>query len=263
MPCILVAQEPSMGTVGSTTQTVDPNSPDVTKSTTYDLGDRKMVVQEVTETTLPIQPVPAPPVPTAKPSSKLPPELAARLALLAKRRSLSFGGTVYITASGTRRSLIACHPPEGGQPVVFWSSIDWDLLRVGRFVSPEGLEYTLMNMVTTIDIARASAMWARRGRSYQAPAIPEFAAGAASYRIVSGNPSPAMLSDLNVIHAIYDREHAALIALQLKRDEARSLAIEAAKQPQPPPPDIIIQGRPMTPEELAPPSNRQPATTTP
>lgn len=257
VPCLLIAQESNPSPPASTTPTVDPNSPDVQSSTTYDLGDRRMVVQEVTEATLPIQPPPAPPAPAAT-RTKLPDDiLAAMKVLAAKRHTLNFGGTVYKTADGSCRSLITCHPFDGSQPVVFWSSVDWDLLRVGRFNTPTGMEYILMTMVgTPIDIARTSAAWAKRGRTYQAPAIPEFPAGAASYQIVSGQPTATVLAALDAVHAFHDREHAALVAAQQQRAEARRLAEEAAKQPQPPPPDIIIQGRPMTPEELGQPQRQ-------
>lgn len=253
LPCLLIAQESNPSTTAATAPAVDPNSPDVQSSTTYDLGDRRMVVQDVTEATLPIQPPPAPPAPAAI-RTKLPGDvLAARKALAAKRRNLSFGGTVYKMPSGVSRSLITYRPPEGGIPIVFWSSAEWDLLRgIGKFVSPDGLEYCVMNMLTPVDIARTTANWAKRGRTYQPPVIPEFSAGAACYQVVSGAPTPAQVADLNAIHAYHDREYAALVAAQARREEARRLAEEAAKQPQPPPPDIIIQGRPMTPEELAP-----------
>ena len=264
LPCLLIAQESNPSTTGATAPALDPNSPDVQSSKTYDLGDRRMVVQEVTEATLPIQPPPAPPAPAATGTKLSDAVLAARKAMAAKRHTLNFGGSVYITADGTCRSLITCYPFDGSPPVGFWSSVDWDLFRVGGFNTPEGTQYILMTMVSTpIDIAQTTAAWAKRGRAYQSPAIPEFPAGAASYRIVSGEPTAAVLAYLDAIHAFHDREHATLVAAQQQREEARRLADEAAKQPQPPPPDIIIQGRPMTPEELAPYRSRLSAPTQP
>jgi hypothetical protein len=265
LPRPLIAQESNPNPTGAPAPPViDANSPDVKSTRIYDLGDRRMVVQEVTEATLPIQPPPAPPAPAATGTKLSDDVLAARKAMAAKRHTLNFGGMVYTTADGTCRSLITCHPFDGSPPVVFWSSVDWDLFRVGSFNTPEGTQYILMTMISTpIDIARTTAAWAKRGRTYQAPAIPEFPAGAASYRVISGSPTPAQVADLNAIHAYHDREYGALVAAQAKREEARHLADEAAKQPQPPPPDIIIQGRPMTPEELAPYRSRLAAPTQP
>lgn len=234
---------------GQTPSAPDVNSPDVRDTKVCDMGDHRVIVQEVTEATLPVLP---PPPPAATPNTKpLPPEiLAERKARAAKQRHINFGGTVYQTADGTRRSLITCRPADGGDPVVFWSSVDWDLLRVGRFVSPEGLEYLMHVMATPVDIARTQAAWAKHGRTWQAPQVPAFAGSAASFRIVSGQPSAATLADITAVHAYHDREHAALLAAQRQREEARRIADEEAKKPQPPPPDVIIQGRPMPPEEL-------------
>ena len=228
----------------------DVNSPDVRDTKVYDMGDHRVIVQEVTEATLPVQPPPPPPAAKPEPKPLSPEIIAERKARAAKQRHINFGGTVYQTADGTRRSLITCRPADGGDPVVFWSSVDWDLLRVGRFVSPEGLEYLMMVMVSPVDIARTQTAWAKHGRTWQAPQVPAFSGTAASFRIVSGQPSAATLADIAAVHAYHDREHAALLDAQRQRDEARRIAEEEAKKPQPPPPDVIIQGRPMTPEEL-------------
>ena len=243
---------------GQTPSTPDVNSPDVRDTKVCDMGDHRLIVQEVTEATLPVLP-PPPPAATPNPKPLSPEIIAERKARAAKQRHINFGGTVYQTADGTRRSLITCRPSDGGDPVVFWSSVDWDLLRVGRFVSPEGLEYLIHVMATPVDIARTQAAWARHGRTWQAPQVPAFTGSAASFQIVSGQPSAATLADITAVHAYHDREHAALLAAQRQREVARRIAEEEAKKPQPPPPDVIIQWRPVTPEEEARSNAGQPA----
>ena len=92
---------------GQTPSAPDVNSPDVRDTKVCDMGDHRLIVQEVTEATLPVLP---PPPPAATPNAKpLPPEIIAeRKARAAKQRHINFGGTVYQTADGTRRSLITC-----------------------------------------------------------------------------------------------------------------------------------------------------------
>lgn len=231
-----------------------PASPDVQETTVYQLPDRLLKVQRVTEQTLPI--LPPPPAPVAALAHPPTPEWLARRAARQASRWLSLGGTVYLAATGPARSRVTYHV-SGSTPVVFWSSIDWNLLAgSSRFVTPDGTTYNLLQMFSSEDLAKTSARYAKRGLTYIPPVIPAFPADAASYQIVSGAPTPAMLADLDALHAYHDREHAALLAAAQQRIAARLAAAAAAKLPQPPPPDILIQHRPMTREEL---QSRRPA----
>lgn len=250
LPSLVIAQESNLTPTGTPTPPViDVNSPDVKNTRIYDLGDRRMIVQEVTEATLPLlRPEPAK-------ESSLPPE-----ALSAGEgggpepvefHTLIFGGTVHRSATGALRSLITLWQPHAAGPLVFWSSIDWSLLTVGGFTTPEGAAYSMLILLTELDTIQSSEALAG-DTADETPPPPTFTGTAASFKIVSGTPTEETLAELSAIHAFHDREHAALLAEKIKRDEARRLAKEAAKLPQPPPPDIIIQGRPMTPEELAP-----------
>jgi hypothetical protein len=209
----------------------------------YDLGDRRMIVQEVTEATLPLlRPAPAPP-PQA-PSAGADGDPAP-----AEYHMLWFGCTVYRPATGVPRSLITFWQPHGGGPLVFWSSIDWNLLSAGGFTTPEGAAYSMMILLTDLDPVQTSEALAGDS-SAESPPLPAFTGTAASFKIVSGTPTAETLADLNAIHAFHDREHATLLAAWQQGQAARLRAAEEAKLPKPPPPDIIIQRRPLTREEL-------------
>lgn len=214
------------------------------ESVTYDLEDRLLTVQKVTEETIPIQPPP--------PEAETPVQQPATSQTEAERQaelrshSLSIGGTVYRQAAAPSRSLITIHPDNGAASVVVWSSIDWNLLSPGNFTSPDGESYSLMLMLSEVNV------WELDETDGQAPPtpIPSFPSGPASYRIVSGIASPQTIKALNDLHAAHDREYVSLLAQWQAREVARAASEEAAKLPKPPPEDIITQYREMTPEEL-------------
>ena len=221
---------------------------DVKESVTYDLGDQLLTVQRVTEKTIPITlPQPETFAPATSISS---PERLAHRAAMKRIHFLSLGGMVYRLVSGQTRSLITLHTTDGASPVEFWSSIDWNLMRIGNFTSPQGETYSLNLMLTPIDIAKITQLLAAHGRTYTAPVIPSFPAGPATYHILSGAPSPQVIAALNDLHAIHDRDYDSLMAAWQKREDERKADEVAAKLPQPPPPDIVSQYREMTPEEL-------------
>lgn len=230
---------------------IDPNSADIQSSTTYDLGDRTVVIQEVTEATLPMQfPIFQRPQTEESPTTATNGLLASRKAQLALRRYLSFGGTVYKLPDGRIRSLMTYRPNDGPTPITFWSTIDWNLLRGTSYNSGNDILISPMIMISTVDVARISAAWSARGKHYNAPTIPYLIGSSANYQVVSGELTQTVIGDLNAVHAFYDREYAALFDNNAQREDARRQAATIAAPPLQSDP-IIIQGRPMTPEELA------------
>jgi hypothetical protein len=123
-------------------------------------------------------------------------------------------------------------------------------MTVGNFTAPDGQRYSLMLMFTTMDIATMERRYAARGVAYKAPDIPDFAAGPASFRIVSGEATPQTLADLQVLHTLHDRDYETLLVAWNEREAARRKG-EAEKPITPPKPEnIVLQYRMLKPEEI-------------
>ncbi len=222
----------------------DTSSADVRESVTYDLGDRLFTVQRVTEETIPIRLAPPKPDPTATPVRPIP--TPAEMTEASHVHFLSMGGSTYLTESGSTRSLITWYSASSVGTIVFWSSVDWDLLRPGNFTTAEGESYSLLLMLSSANVSKE----ALAGCVESLPPIPSFSEGSASYRIVSGSATPEVTQTLDALHRIYDRDLQMLLTLRQEREQARIEAAAAALLPQPPPDDIVSQYREMTPEEL-------------
>lgn len=222
----------------------NPDSPDVKESIIYDLEDRLLTIQKVTEETIPILlPLPEPDAPVQQ--APTPQTEAERQAEL-HSHTLSIGGTVFRQAPAPSRSLITIHPNNGGNPIEIWSSIDWNLLTPGNFTSPDGESYSLQMMISTVNVSDIN----EADPGAPSIAIPSFSNGAASYKIVSGIATAQMIKALNDLHAAHDREYVSLLAQWQAREVERSASEAADKLPKPPPEDILTQYREMKPEEM-------------
>jgi hypothetical protein len=243
-PCALAQDAPPPSTPA-------PAADDVVRSATYDLGDHTVEYREVTANSLPCPP-PKAATPVPQPLTE---EQKARLAALRAAwkgsKNLALGGTTYFSASHPAWTQLRCYPPGGGLPVAIVSSIDWNLLRGGRFTLPDGTDLSVMLMLSSIDEDRARAAYAARSSTYTPPPMPAFPAGKASYTVVSGTLSPEQSAMLDALHAIHDRDHDKLLAAQRLREqqalEAKQAAAERAKQPRP---NVVMRYRFLTPEEI-------------
>jgi hypothetical protein len=169
---------------------------------------------------------------------------------LARHHDLAIGGTVYRLPNGTARSLITYYQGEGKNPVVIWSSVDWNLLTPGGFVSSDGHTYSLLLMLSTVDVATLAEESAANGTETDVPVFPAFPGGPSSFQIVSGDTSPKVLADLRALHSIHDRDYSTLLAAWNEREAARIKA-EAERAANPPKPqNIVLQYRMLKPEEL-------------
>lgn len=240
----LSAQEPAASEPEST-------SDDVVSRVTYDLGDRTVTLLQVSKATIP-SPLPKTDAPATQ--QRLPEEQAAWEAWVAqqpKRKHLSLGGTVYCSAAHPPRSLICGFGNNGTPPVVFWSSIDWQLLQPGNFTLPDGTKLNLLLLLSVHDEDKMAAFHQRWGGTYTPIAIPTFPAGPATFRIISGAPTPEQLADLQQLHALHDRKYAALLSAFEQRQAAQLVARQInATQEAKPPQDVVIRYRVMTPDEL-------------
>ena len=231
---------------GPATLSVDPSN--LVESITYDLGDRLLTVQEVTEEVLPTPPNVAEPSLLQQSSLPRNPALGLR-----SFQTLSFGATVYRTNAGPTRSLVSYHPKGGTDSVTFWSSADWSLLaNMGRIEGVDGKECQLMIMWSTENMDQREAFFASHGNTYHRPDIPLFTAGKASYLINGGTATTEMTALMGQIHATYDVEYQRLQEIFLKREVARVQNEAELKAHPPEQQDVLIQFRLLEPGQLDP-----------
>ena len=228
----------------------DPEQ-DIVNRTVYDLGDHTVEFRQVTEETLPPLPRKAEPSVPSEPSPELLAQRHAWLATQAKVRFISLGGTVHLSDRQPAWTELHSFAGSGGAPVLIHSSIDWNLLRRGRFILPDGTSLCLMLLITTTDEDRMTAAFAARGKTYLPPARPDFPPGKACWTVVSGIPTAELTMQLDALHAIHDLTYDQLVealrvAEQAATDRQREEVLRAAQ----PLPDVIIRYRVLTAEEL-------------
>jgi hypothetical protein len=219
----------------------------IIQSITYDLGERLLTVQELTKEALPMPPV-LPPVVQAPATPYRSPFR------LQRRASISVGAQIYKRGNQPTRSFLTYHLPGQQQSITFWSSADWSLIAaIGRLTASDGTIWDLFCMPCVFDQDRKTF----RQQMMKMPSIPEMPAGASTWQIVSGNPTPEQMAPIDLYHAYYDAHLPELEAVQRTRlAEHQRLAAEALANP-PEKKDITVQYRTLSPEEIV-----APATTT-
>lgn len=213
----------------------DPSK--IVESTTYDLGDRLLTVQEVAKDALPMPPAPIPPPIQPQPA----PDFVAR-----PHREFGFlnlGGNVYRRSGQPARTLINYYPQGANQGISFWTSADWRLISgVGNLTDATGKDWQLMCLFS-------SYVHEQQEDSF---VIPEFPAGPSTIQIVSGNPTPEQMAPVKLYLAYYDANLPELQAAYHTRiEEQKRLAAEEKAHPKVPE-DIVVQFRVLAPEEIVP-----------
>ena len=212
----------------------------IVESTTYDLGDRLLTVQELTKEALPVPPPPPPALPSAS---------APRPVFKSnhQRGFFNVGATIYRRSGQPARTLVHYQPQGETEPIIFWSSADWSLIAtIGNLTAPDGKIWQLMCMPSICDLDRRSAL-----QRQPAPTIPDFPAGKSASQIVSGNPTAEQMVPVNLFLAHYDTHLPELQAAYQKRiEEQQRQAAEEKAHPKIPA-DIVVQYRVLAPEEIA------------
>ena len=211
----------------------------IVESTTYDLGNRLLTVQELTKEALPMPPPPPPALPSAS---------TPRLVLKSKQQRgfLSVGATIYRRTGLQARTLIHYRPQGETEPIIFWSSADWSLIAgIGSLTASDGKIWQLMCMPSIYDLGGRTVF-----QRQPIPTIPDFPAGKSTYQIVSGNPTAEQMVPVNLFIAYYDAHLTELQASYQKRiDEQQRQAAEEKAHPKVPE-DIVVQYRILAPEEI-------------
>lgn len=216
----------------------------VVNSVTYDLGDRFLTVEQVTDAILPSPPrkqLPSPVAPSVSPQNSVP---------STPYEFISLSVAIYLSNSAPPRSLVS-YTPRGGEAVEFWSSADWRLLTgLGSFASDNGKEWGVLMMPEVIDIEKTRRLHERHGETYLPPLIPSFIGTQASYIITKGEATEEQLEPFDALHQLYHNNYADLLASFNAREQAR-IEREAELKANPPvPPDITVRSRMLTPEEI-------------
>ena len=209
----------------------------IVESTTYDLGNRLLTVQEVTKEALPMPEIPA--TPPLQPATA--PNFKAR-----PHREFGFlhlGGSVYRRSGQLPRTLINYRPPGSDQNISFWTSADWRLISgIGSLTDASGKNWQLMCMFSS---------YVREPKD-DSIKIPEFPPGPSTIKVVSGNPTPEQLAPVKLYLAFYDAHLPELqAAYQTRIEEQKRLAAEEKANPKVPE-DIVVQFRILAPEEIVP-----------
>lgn len=89
---------------------------------------------------------------------------------------------------------------QGGRTITLWSSADFALIagRINSFEDSAGETHYLLMGWGNVDFDRMSDLNAVRRREYKAPAIPDFPAGNASYKVVGTQAAAADLVSIPI-----------------------------------------------------------------
>jgi hypothetical protein len=208
---------------------------DILETTTHELDGRTITIQR-------IKPIDLPPPPETEPAPVNTAPLQKNLTANAQRVQktiISLSANVYRSASHPPRSLVTYRPNGNRQPITFWSSADFALLRgVSSFLATNGQTHMLFLMCGSEDTDHTAAIRQARGIPYQPPAIPEFPPGNATYQIVGNPPTAEDLIPIQSLHDLYNREFSRLLTAFQGREQAR-LQHEADLKANPPQPQDI------------------------
>ena len=166
--------------------------------------------------------------------------VAAMQASHPKIQIVYFGATVYRSQNSPTRTFATYRPGGTDTAISFWSSADFSLFSgFSDFTGSDGKTRSLIMSWSTVDIDRLAESFAKRGREYSKPKMPELPAGEATF-VISGNPPDAeSLAAIQSLHDLYNNEHDRLKAAYESREQAR-LAVDAELKAHPPQPKNIV-----------------------
>jgi hypothetical protein len=212
---------------------------DILTTATHQQGGRTITIRQIKPIDLP-----PPPAPVALAPTEVEAEFAQRIAEYRathpRTRLLFVGATVYRSKDSPPRTLVRYWPEGNGGSVTFWSSADFALIAGGinTFVDSTGDNHHLMMAWSNMDIERMAEIWSARGLEYDAPDMPEFPEGKASFQIIGEQPDVEKLAPVQALHDIYNSEYERLKTAYEGRERAR-IEREAYLKLNPPQPKNI------------------------
>jgi hypothetical protein len=225
----------------------------IIESKTVTADGQKITIQEIAPISLP----PIPPAPEPRPLTAE--QIAARDAMMArapKYRSLMLSCSVFddkhTRIQGITRTKDTTERWEA------WSNINFHHFnRLPRF-QKNGITYSLFFGIGDENTARTAARYARAGKTYTPPAIPELPADPTAsphFIVTKGTPTAEDLAPIIGLHELYLDHHKDLISeyTRIKALQEKEAAERLANPPDPKP-DIVIQHWTVTPDAPAAPT---------
>ena len=192
-------------------------------------------------------PPPPPPAPVETAAVEVDAEFTKRLAEYREehpRSGLLFlGATVFRSKDSPPRTLVRYWPEGGHEDITFWSSADFALIAGGinSFVDSAAETHYLLMGWGNVDIDRMSELYAAKGREYDAPDLPDFLEGKATFQIIGDTkPTAEELVVIQSLHDLYNSELERLKTAYKGRERARIVREEYLKANPPQPKDITL-----------------------
>jgi hypothetical protein len=194
--------------------------------------DRRMVrFQKLRPLGLP--PLPAPAVTKSFPveSDAFPQE--SREAIK-DHRFIFVGATVYVPDGDPdqAKSFVSFWPRQGGEAVSMW--VNANMLWLGGFADfqTEDTVYSLLMACSMTEIAKSEETSRTSEQEWEAPEIPEFPEGDASFVVVEGQPEPGDMEPFESLIKLYRKDKARLKhAYEMRMAEAERQRLERLADP--------------------------------
>ncbi len=211
---------------------------DILGTTAHEQGGRTITIRQIKPIALP------PPVPVVPATAEAEAEFRARVAEYReahpKSGLLFISATVFRSKDSPPRTLVRYWPEGKGGVITLWSSADFSLIAGGINSFSDSAEDThhLLMGWGNVDIEHISELRAAKGLEYDAPDIPDFAGGDATFQIAGDPPAAEDLAPIQALHDLYNSNLSRLTSAFEGREEAR-LEREAYLKANPPQPKDI------------------------
>ncbi len=210
--------------------TVKPSN--LLSSRTQQQGGRTITFGEIKPIALPTPPSPTDPAVQVR--------FKAMRQIHQETSLLLVGATISRLPDGSVRSLVTLQPLGSKEPVTFVSSADFSLLAgIRSFIDTAGKTHDFLMSWSVEPNELPSALATRLQRNYDLKKLPKLPPGPATYTVLSGNPTPATLTAIQSLHALYQSEQPRLLAAYQGRERAR-LQEEAELKARPPQPKNLV-----------------------
>ena len=215
---------------------------DVLSTVTHEQGGRTITIREIKPIALPPPPPPAE-ITISEPDAEFSQRLAEYREAHPKNELLFLGATVFRSKDSPPRTLVRWWPQGERETITFWSTADFALIAGGinSFEDTAGDPHHMLMGWSNVDLDRMAELYAAKGREYDAPDLPFFPEGKATFEIAGeSQPTAEELVVIQSIHDIYNSELERLKTAYEGRERARIEREEYLKANPPQPKDITL-----------------------
>lgn len=215
---------------------------DVLSTATHKQGGRTITIREIKPIDLPPPPPPAEPT-TVEQDAEFSLRLAEYRETHPKNELMFLGATVFRSKDSPPRTLVRWWPMGGKGTITFWSSADFALIAGGinSFADTAGDTHYMLMGWGNVDIDRMAEIYTAKGREYDAPDLPKFPEGRATFEIAGDRqPTVEEMAVIQSLHDLYNKELERLRTAYEGRERARVEREEYLKANPPQPKDITL-----------------------